>query len=431
MIPASLSLEQAPPLAAPMRFFLTAPLYLVAAGALLVYAGPAVLATRWAPVTMALTHLVTLGFIAQVMFGAILQVLPVVAGAPVARARAVATLAHIGLNLGTLALVAGFLLNAARLLQFAAAALAVGVGTMVIGGTLALARARGAASATITGLRLAFGALAVTLVLGALLVFALLGAPHLELVPLLAAHVAWGFLGWILGLVVAVAYQVVPMFQVTPAYPAQLGRLLLPALFTTLALRSLASGWGLPPAAGVLLDNLLALAAISFAVTTLWLQQHRRRRIADVTVQFWKLAMLCLIGVALLGAASTWLAPLDSDPRLPLVLGTLALFGFAVAVVSGMLYKIVPFLIWFHAQARARGHVTLRGTQDIVTPAAARWHLRLHLMSFALLAGALFWPVGLSRPAGLLWMATGAWLARNLYGAARSLPPMTATTPQR
>ncbi|MFO1409104.1 MAG: hypothetical protein U1F06_01815 [Steroidobacteraceae bacterium] len=424
MIPASLSLEQAPPLSAPMRFFLTAPLYLVAAGALLWVAGPAALLTRWAPAAMALTHLLTLGFVTQVMCGAAQQVLPVVAGAPLPRAHAVATVAHLGLNLGTLLLAAGFLGGAPRLLEFGAAALVLGLGTLLVAVVVALARAR-ATTATATGLRLAFGGLAVTLVLGVLLVLALGGVGRLPLMELLATHVAWGLLGWILALVAAVAYQVVPMFQVTPAYPAWLARALLPALFAALALRSLAALAGLPALATTLLDTLLALLALGFAVVTLRLQQRRRRRIADVTVQFWQLAMLCLAAAALLRAASAWHAPLAEAALLPFAIAVLALPGCAVAVISGMLYKIVPFLVWFHAQARAAGRGAPRSTQEVIAPGAARWHLRLHLASLALLAGALAWPGPLYRPAALLLMANGAWLARNLSSAARRLPRAT------
>ena len=421
MIPASLSLEQAPPLSAPLRFFLTAPLYLVAAGALLAFDGPEALGTRWGPATLALTHLLALGFAAQVMFGAALQVLPVVAGAPVPRVHAVATVAHLGLNLGTPLLAAGFLAGQPWLLQLATAPLAIGLGTLAIAATLALARARGVRSATRTGLQLAFGGLAVTLALGVLLALTLGGIVQLALLPLVAAHVAWGFVGWMLALVAAVAYQVVPMFQVTPPYPARAARWLLPTLFVTLALRTLAGWAGLPAIATASLDGLLAALALGFAAMTLWLQQRRRRRIADVTVQFWRFGMACLAAAALLHSVAAAHAPLGEQPRLALAFGLLALPGFAVAVISGMIYRIVPFLMWFHARARA-GAGAPRGIQAIITPAAARGHLFLHLAGCALLGGALFRPAALALPAGLLLAASGAWLARNVFGAVRYGP---------
>ena len=60
----------------PLRFFLTAPLFLVLAGVLLVVDGAAVFASRWTPSALALTHLLTAGFMLQVMLGALFQLMP-------------------------------------------------------------------------------------------------------------------------------------------------------------------------------------------------------------------------------------------------------------------------------------------------------------------------------------------------------------------
>ncbi|MHB0982634.1 MAG: hypothetical protein ACYC02_04540, partial [Thiobacillus sp.] len=79
---AGLSFGQAPPYSLPLRFFLTAPLFLLAAAGLIVWA-PEALASRWTPYTLALTHALTLGFLAMVMLGALLQMLPVVAGSSI------------------------------------------------------------------------------------------------------------------------------------------------------------------------------------------------------------------------------------------------------------------------------------------------------------------------------------------------------------
>ena len=35
-----------------------------------------------------------------------------------------------------------------------------------------------------------------------------------------------------------------------------------------------------------------------------------------------------------------------------MLLGVLMIVGFAMSVINGMLYKIVPFLVWFHLQSR-------------------------------------------------------------------------------
>ena len=92
-----LSFENAPPFSAPLRFFLTAPLFAVLAGLLLVIEGPVVFTSRWTPGALAATHLLTVGFMLQVMLGALIQVLPDVAGAGLPRPRAPAPAGHGGL----------------------------------------------------------------------------------------------------------------------------------------------------------------------------------------------------------------------------------------------------------------------------------------------------------------------------------------------
>ena len=151
---AALSLEQAPPISVPLRFFLTAPLFLLGAGLLLLAYGPEALASRWSPVTLALTHLLTLGFLGMIMWGAMMQMLPVLAGSPVPAVLGASGVSHLLLGGGVVALVVGFLLGSPLALSLALGALAAGVGLFVLVVALALWRAP-AANATITAMRYA------------------------------------------------------------------------------------------------------------------------------------------------------------------------------------------------------------------------------------------------------------------------------------
>ena len=53
---ALLSYDQSPPMAAPFRFFLSAPVFGVLAGLLLVWSGQSALMSRWTPEAVAATH---------------------------------------------------------------------------------------------------------------------------------------------------------------------------------------------------------------------------------------------------------------------------------------------------------------------------------------------------------------------------------------
>ncbi|MGB5851394.1 MAG: hypothetical protein WBG85_03765, partial [Rhodanobacter sp.] len=128
---ARLALDQAPPASLPRRFLLSAPLWGVLAGVLLVVDGDVALRTRWQPATLALVHVFTLGVFGNVMFGSVLQFLPAAAGVRVRGSAWLGRPLHAVFNLGVLLLVAGLhegwrgaLRGGAVLLPLAFAALA-------------------------------------------------------------------------------------------------------------------------------------------------------------------------------------------------------------------------------------------------------------------------------------------------------------------
>ncbi|MDP3125068.1 MAG: hypothetical protein Q8M84_05475 [Thiobacillus sp.] len=416
---AGLSFEQAPPFALPLRFFLTAPLFLLAAAGLIMFS-PEALAARWTPQALALTHALTLGFLAMTMLGALLQMLPVVAGAPQPNPRLVAWLSHVALTLGSIALIGGFL--TARSTAFGAGIVLLGSGLAVFLAAAAISLTRAVASATVNGMRLALISLGITVLLGVALALLRTGwwaPPAADAVR--AAHVGFGLLGWVLLLVIGIAYQVVPMFQITPPYPPRLSRWLGGAAFALLCLHAAAPLLPEPVAAAatLLAGSGLAAVILTFALHTLRLQSRRRRKLPDVTLDFWRFAMASLIAsVAVWLVAQFSPAWADSDAY-PLLLGVLFVGGFAVSVVNGMLYKIVPFLAWFHLQAQLQARAgSIPTMKSMISERWTRMQFRLHLGAMALLI------VATARP-NLAWMAgsvlalSALLLGWNLLSATR------------
>lgn len=414
---ALLSFEQSPPLSAPLRFFLTAPLFGILAGALLLWSGPDLLASRWTPGALALTHLITVGFMLQVMLGALQQLLPVVAGANMAHPLWVARVVHVSLTAGALALAAAFL--SYRPWLFGTAALLLGAGVLVF--ILSAARAlRGVASnhATVSGLKLALLGLAATLALGLVMAIALAGSFNLPLLSLTTLHLAWGLLGWGGVLVAAVAYVVVPMFQLTPAYPDQFMRYFAPLAIGVLALWSATELAELAAPSG-LLASAATLAGASLAASTLAVARRSKRSRLDPTQWCWRLATPCTLAASVLWLASGLIAPLEQWPGWPLLWGVLVLFGGFVSVMVGMLYKIVPFLIWLHLRNLGRGKVSAPNMKQVLAESDMRQHLWLHGLALLSLLLAVVWPDWLVYPAALALIAAHAWLLRNLLRAMR------------
>lgn len=414
MTQTGLAFEQAPPLSVPFRFFLTAPAFGALAGLLLMWQGPEAFSSRWSPAALALTHLLVLGFITMTMTGALMQMLPVLAGSPIPRPRLAAWGVHLPLTAGALLLPAGFLTNHREVLLAALALLAAALGllALVLVRCLAAAPAR---SATVSGMRHAVIGLAVAASLGVVLALRRAGMdlfPAVELTPL---HVAWGLLGWVLPLVMAVAYQVVPMFQLTPAYPPRLARWLTPALIAGLALWSWAA---LRPAAPAPLAALLAFMCALFATLTLRLQSLRRRGRRDYTLHFWRLAMVSLTVASLLWATLP-LLPEPFGETTETVIGALALAGAGLSAITGMIYKIVPFLAWFHLQSLAAGRWRIPNMREALPESGMRRQFACHCAALVTLAAGIAWPEHLARVAGVALAVSSALLARNLARTGR------------
>jgi len=412
-----LSFEQAPPISVTFRFFLTAPCFGVAAGLLFAESGPAALASRWTPSALALTHLLTVGFMLHAMCGALLQFVPVATGANVWRPLWLANLVHPALLAGASILVYAMANSRPELL--AAAELLLGVGLVafcaICGVALFLTPARGI---SLAALRAALVGLAVTSVLGLLLAQALSSRRAMALPALADLHAAWGLGGWALTLLAGVSFTVVPMFQMTPPYPrwmprwlpTTIGVALVGAAVAALAVHG-AWSWNLAIAMAVLMST-------AFAGVTLLLQRRRRRARTDASFALSRGAM-----ISLLAAGAGWLASigypgLSDSPWLPVGIGIVCLVGVFVSAINGMLYKIVPFVICLKLPAGVGSLHAPPNIRMFISERAMDGQMRLHFAALAMLLASLAMPQ-LARPAGLTFAASCGWLGLNLLGALR------------
>jgi len=417
---ALLSYDQAPPLAAPLRFFLTAPLFGMLAGALLLWSGADTFASRWTPAALAITHLVTVGFMLQIMLGAMLQILPVVAGANMARPLRVAWIVHFLTSVGALFLAAAFLSFSPLLFALAAALLGAGVAIFVVAagqsqwGTLST-------SPTISGLKLSLVGLTVTVGLGVLLSFALsgfLGDVALPVLQLADIHLAWGFVAWGTILLAAVAYVVVPMFQLTPAYPEWFGRGFAWSTLVGIGLWTVAdfSSW---KTAATALALAVVAAPVTFAAITLLIQRRSKRSRFDTTQHYWRFALCSALAACAVWLAGRHLPSFAEQQEWPLLCGVLILFGGFVSVMVGMLYKIVPFLVWLHLQNAGQGRVMAPNMKAMISEKAMHRQLIAHLVSCVLVLLAVLWPAYFVYLAGVALVVANGWLLRNLLAAVK------------
>jgi hypothetical protein len=313
--------------------------------------------------------------------------------------------------IGTCALAYGFFGGGAMSLAGGAALVAVALALFLTATARALARSA-SGSHTVTAMRLALVGLAVTVGLGLVLVAALLGWVHLDDFTAWAnLQPAWGLLGWAGVLIIGVGYQVVPMFHVTPSYPRRLTAWSAPLGVAGLVAAGVLTGVDQPALADVGIG--LAIAAfMMFGLVTLDRQRRRQRRRVDATLLHWWSAL-----TAALAAAILWLV---NGPAV--LVGVLALVGVGVGLPSGMLFKIVPFLCWFHLQYRQvasqRFDHQIPTMHGFLPERAARLHVFPHLAGLALLIAGVTFAPALVRVGGLVLALSSALLAWLLALAA-------------
>jgi hypothetical protein len=96
-------------------------------------------------------------------------------------------------------------------------------------------------------------------------------------------------------------------------------------------------------------------------------------------------------------------------------------------VINGMLYKIVPFLVWYHLQNQlAGGCAKAPNVKQILPDRTAEMQFRAHLLALVLLTAAAIWPQWFSQPGALAFAVSSGWLWLNLVKAARVYRSMTA-----
>lgn len=409
----ALALENSPPLSVALPFFLNVPLFMTLIGLMALWSGPDAFLSRWTPNALVITHLWVLGVLGSAMLGGLVQILPVATGIRPLKRPAIAHSLYVLLTTGTVLLCAGFWLG--NRWAFAAAMLALGTTFICLLTLLAWAlwtqrrQAFKAAHEVLASARYALVALLLTVLAGLTLAGNHAqwwqrpeGAHEL--------HVLWGLAGWLGLLILSISYQLIPIFQATELYPRWMTRHLARGIVVMLSAASVATLAGPGWQAGSLVAQASLIAAyLIYAACTLQRLAQRKRPSPDVTTLFWLQAMACLI-LALL----TLLARTVAWPIPELVPGILIVMGFGASAVNGMLYKIIPFLLWFNLQRHLRYPVPgVPKVKDILPEHWGKGQWLMHLLATTLSTCAVLSPQHLAYPAAVASLASGLWLGVN------------------
>jgi hypothetical protein len=374
---------------------------------------------RWAGVaelaapTLAVVHLLTIGWMTLLMFGALFQFVPVVTNSPLFSQRlSLATLSFI--ELGLAGMVLGFFL-----LGTPFEPLLPGGGGLVVIGTLAgilnlavpLARKRPlplSARFIIAGLAL----LLLTISLGLAFALALtVPAAAQALGPMLANgladHVLAGLGGWFTLTAIGVSYELLPMFMLAPHERGAWGD----AVFGTAVFGFAAALLGSLEAIKLIGQVAIGLAILLYVTDIARLYRDRKRRQIELHNQA-AIGAFTSLGIALVLALAAGLSYGWSRAAPGLLF--LVLFGWVSGLGLSQLYKIIPFLAWLARFGRRLGRGPVPRVQDLVNERSARYFFLAYFAAIAVGAAAAWFGLALLlRGAMAVSLAATVLLARE------------------
>jgi len=402
-----LSLEQAPPIKAVLRFFITLPVFGVILSALMIFF-PAEILTPNHPFSLSAIHLLFLGMISMGMMGALFQMQSVLGGAPIPKPLGNSLIIHTLFTLGTLALVGAFMFGVKEL--FVIASIFLGSAIVYFAQILLPLLFGKIAHDTLKGMRLAIFSLFAAAVLGIVMASSYASqsfGDHHAIIR--TSHYSMALVGWIAILIIYVSFQVVEMFYVTAPYSHWCKSNVKKILVASLSLKILWLFTALP--FEWVFDMIIISLLIGFMVTTTQRLYGRKRRVGDVSIWFW-FAGMGLLGVSLgtyCGHLAFGYAPLE-------IMSLMAFGLFALSVILGMMGKIIPFLVWFHLNAS--GFMETPIMSNILPQKRVKMTFWLFLSTVFFTLASPFYP-SLLTLAGLSGMATFWILFLNILAASK------------
>ncbi len=372
-----LSLDQAPPVSVPFRFFLTAPIFAIIIGALILFNDASLVMNRYSDISIAIVHLFTLGVLSQIIIGSMQQMMPVLAGVAIKKPILFANIVHTTLSLGTILFALYFIYKIKILLIVATAFLAISFLVFFIVSIKLLFKVKYLTS-TVSAMRIFTIVGLVTILVGLHLAGAHIADNISKMhYSYLAIHILFGVFGFAFIIIIGVAFQVIPMFYVAKNFSAfvqnKIPFITIFLLFTYLAFELLSLDI-------TVLKALFSFVTITFAYFGIDSLNNRKRPIFDVTLLYWKLSLYSLIVAMLI-----WLF-VDSD--VSFLLATIFALGFLFSLLQGMIYKIIPFLCWFHLTSK--GYFSVPTMRELIVEDSIKLQFYIYVSSILFFILAFF-----------------------------------------
>ncbi len=329
---------------------------------------PQVLATyHYNPLAVAITHLVTLGWISSVIFGALYQLTPVTFQTQLHSVRFARY--HICLHLvGVIGMVWMFFYWDPKQVGHFGSIVAFGIlffAYNIFRTIRSIPRFDTVALAIASSLVWLILTMTAGLYLAADKCWAF---TYFDPLAQMHAHAHLGVIGFFLILLIGVSYKLLPMFILSEVRSQRrafwsiiLLNLAVPGVFLTILLKSRFK---------LLFAAMAAVAILVYLWEVARMLQNRKRRELDWGLIHFLTGLGLFAPLIALAFVLSWprLPATDLALRLESAYGFLALFGVFSMAILGMLYKILPFLVWYNTYSNAIGRYRTPAVKDLYSP---------------------------------------------------------------
>ena len=367
----------APPFKLVAKYFLAAIVSFVLLNFLLLLNYSEIVGHHFNPKILSINHVATLGWITMIIFGAMFQLVPVVLETKLFSEKLAEIQFWIYLP-GVIGIVYCFwVFDTGINMTFSAVLLNL---AMFIFSFNIIITMKSVKEWNVTAWYLAAAIfyLIVTAIAGLLLAINL-WTPYVKLDHLqylnLHAHIA--FIGWVSMVIMGVSFKLIPMFTLSHGFPLTNAKLAFWILNVGLLGISTIMHYKDTTFLYYIFTGLIVLGIIFFLLQIRIIFKNRIRKKYDIGIKFSVVAYLMLGLTTILG---TFIAFVDYQNiiNLTLIYGYMIIFGYISMLIVGQMYKIVPFLVWYHKYSSKVGLEPVPMLKDMFYEKFA--HIEFYLM---------------------------------------------------
>lgn len=367
------------------------------------------------PKILSINHIATLGFITMIIFGAMFQLVPVVLEVKLF-STILAEIQFWIYTIGVTLLIYKFF-NFDSSLSFLVPALLLSIAMIIFSLNIILSMTK-VKSWNITGTYLASAIfwLLITALAGYLL-SKNLDKPFFKINHLqyLKLHAITAYVGWVGMVIMGVSYKLIPMFTLSHGYKMTFAKISF--IFTNLGLLGVNWIMHYPDTKfyNLIFGSLIFTGIVLYLTQVFIIFKLRIRKRLDIGLKFSVIAFISMGFVSILNFSFIFF-DYESFTNLTLVYGILITLGVFGMLIVGQMYKIVPFLVWYHKFSSKVGLENVPMLKEMFNEKIAEYQMYLMIGGIIISSSGLLVQIKLLTLLGfLLLFLSSVIFAFNMY----------------